>query len=197
MSWSKLWQRGGRKEKKEAPAPAPTLAPGPETVTLAWVAADGGAHCEVAPFHSHGEGQIGVQLSQAIEPDTPVWLISADGFEHAGAVLACNVQQDRLIGHITLREPAGEAPEDTATRVQWIEPGGEAVACAASLAAKGDGRIRVSLPRALPASTVVRIAGREYQCLGVSDSCEQEGEGWVAEVEVISPSLRLPQRAAA
>ncbi len=193
MSWSKLWQRGGRKEKKQAPAPPV----GPETVTLAWVAADGAGHCEVASMQSHGEGQIGIQLSQSIEPDTPVWLISANGVDRAGMLLACNVQQDRLTGHLTLCEPAGELTDGKATRVQWIEPGGDTVTCAASLTGKGDGRIRVALPRALPATAVVRIAGRQYQCLAVSGSCEQEGEGWVADVEVISPSMPLPQRAAA
>ena len=148
MSWSKLWQRGGRKEKKQAPASQA----GPETVTLAWVAAEGAAHCEVASMQGQGKAQINVQLSESIEPDTPVWLISANGVDRSGTLVACNVQQGRLIGHITLRKPAGKRTDGTATRIQWIEPGGDTVTCAASLTGKGDGRIRVSLPRVLPAS---------------------------------------------
>ena len=148
-------------------------------------------------MQSQGESRIGVQLSQSIEPDTPVWLISPNGVDRAGTLMACNVQQDRLIAHITFREPTRKLTGDMATRIQWIEPGGDTVTCAASLTGKGDGRIRVLLPRALPASAVVRIAGQQYQCLAVSGSCEQEGEGWVADVEVISPSMPLPQRAAA
>ena len=193
MSLSKLWQRSGRKERKEAPAPPS----GPATVTIAWVAADGRGHCQVASMQGDGEGQIGVQLDQAIESDTPVWLISADGVDRAGTLTACNVQQNQLIGHITLSQPVAQLSEGTATRAQWIEPGGQTVDCEASLAAVGDGRIRLSLPLTLPAATVVRIAGHEYQCLGVSDSGEQDGESWVTDVQVISPSLRLPQRVAA
>ena len=125
MSWSKLWQRGGRKVKKQAPEPA-----------------SGDAYCEVASIHSHGEDQIGINLRGA------------------------------------------------------IEPGGQTVASGAALTGTGDGKIRVSLPVTLPPSTAVGIAGLECQCLGVSGPCEEGGDAWVADVEVISPSLPLPQRAA-
>ena len=198
MSWSKWRPRGGRKGRKSAPAPVSPISDA-ETVTLAWVSADGDAHCESALLDSCGDREITVQLGQTIGPDTPVWLISADGFERAGTVAACNVQQDRLIGHITLHEatPVEKSPQDGASRIQWVEPGGETVDCAASLAGTGEGRVRVSLPRPLPASSVVRIAAREYQCLGAAKSCEPEGEGWVADVEVISPALRMPRSEAA
>ena len=75
------------------------------------------------------------------------------------------------------------------------EPGGDTVTCAASLTGK-NGRIRVLLPRAMPASAVVRIAGQSINASQLV-AREQEGEGWVADVEVISPSMPLPQRAAA
>ncbi len=198
MSWSKWWPRGRRKEGTRAANPVSPLSDG-ETVMLAWVSADGDAHCESVRLDSRGDREIAVRLGQTIGTDTPVWLISADGFERAGSVVACDVQQDRLIGHITLRDatPAAKSPQDAASRIQWVEPGGERVDCAASLAGTGEGRVRVSLPRALPASTVVRIAAREYQCLAAAKSCEPEGEGWVADVEVISPALRMHRSEAA
>ena len=197
-SWSKWWPRGGRKERTSAAAPVSPISDA-ETVALAWVSSDGDPHCESVLFHSRGDREIAVRLGRTIGPDTPVWLISADGFERAGTVVACNVQQDRLIGHITLREatPVEESPQGAASRIQWVEPGGETVDCAASLAGTGEGRVRVSLPRPLPASSVVRIAAREYQCLGAAKACEPEGEGWVADVEVISPAFRMPRSEAA
>ena len=192
MSWSKLWQRGGRKQESgNEKRGAPAAASGPEAVTLAWLAADGVARCEGATVHSHTHDQIGVQLSQAIEPDTPVWLIS-DGFERAGVVLACNVQQDHLIGHITLREEtlAKVSAEGPASCLHWIEHRGGATSCIVSLAGAGEGRVSASLPRNIPSSTMVRIVGREYQCLGASTSCERQGQRWIANIDVISHTFK-------
>ena len=194
MSWSKLWQRNGGKRKQTAQAPAS----GPVPVTLAWVSPDGQPCCEQVSLTKRLSSGGEVKLRHAIEPNTPVWLISDEGFERLGSIASCDRVEDRFVGRINYvsGEPQTKA-SPAGTRIKWLDADGKAVESPASLAAAGEGQLRLSLARAVPAATIIRIAGHEYQCLASTVSCEQQGEAWIAEADLISPAFKRRQPQAA
>lgn len=186
MSLSGWLQRG---MKKLRPGEASVETSVATTAAIGWMDAQGVAHASKAKLGERFDGGIDLLLDQEIIVDTPIWLISDDGFDKAAAVHFCNREQSRYTVRVAFLDDASGLDEGTAfsaARMKWTEGSGRVVGCAVSLRGGKEGELTVSMAEALPVPSVVLLTGGNYQCLGAVQSSEEEKDCWVAQVQVIS-----------
>lgn len=186
MSLSGWLQRG---MKKLRTSEAPVARSEATTAAIGWMDAQGIAHASKAKLGERFEGGIDLLLDEEIKVDTPVWLISDDGFDKAATVHFCSREQSRYTVRVVFLEDASGLEEDaviTAARMKWTEGSGRVVGCTVSLRSGKEGELTVSMAEALPVPSVVLLTGGSYQCLGAVQSSQEEMDCWVAQVQVIS-----------
>jgi hypothetical protein len=197
MSLSGWLQRG---MKKLRPGDAPVARSEATTAAIGWMDAQGVAHASKAKLGERFEGGMDLLLDEEIMVDTPIWLISDDGFDKAATVHFCNREQSRYTVRVAFLEDASGLEESaaiSAARMKWTEGSGRVVGCAISLRSGKDGELTITMAEALPVPRVVLLTGGSYQCMGAVQSCEEEEDCWVAQVQVISDAYpRAMARAA-
>ena len=159
------------------------------TAAVGWLAEDGVAHAVTAKLGERFDGGIDILLAEEISIDTPIWLISADGFDKAAAVHFCSREQGRYTVRVGFLEDTSGLEKNTAfsaARMKWTEGSGRVVGCTILLRNGENSELAVSMAEAVPVPSVVLLTGGDYQCLGAVSSCQEEEDCWVAQVRVIS-----------
>lgn len=191
MSLSGWFQRGTKKKPK---AQAPRPVSNATTAIVAWVDGEGASRSAKALLGQRFEGGIDIGLADEIPVDTPLWLLSEDGFDRVASVHFCGggnghytVRVGFLDGDSTEADDATEAP-----RMRWIEGASRIVGCAVSFENSEAGNLTVTMAEAVPVPSVVLLTGGGYQCLGSVRGCDEEKDRWVADVKVISEAYPRP-----
>jgi len=190
MSLSGWFQRGAKKKA----APAPQAVSTATTAIVAWVDGEGTPRSAKAMLGERFEGGIDLGLGYEIPVDTPLWLLSEDGFDRVASVHFCGGES----GHYAVRVGFldGDSPEaDEATessRMRWIEGASRIVGCPVSFENGEAGNLTVTMAEAVPVPSVVLLTGGGYQCLGSVGDCDEGKDSWVADVKVISDAYPRP-----
>jgi hypothetical protein len=181
------WLQRGIKKLRTGEAPVEVSQA--TTAAVGWLDEEGVAHAVTARLGERFDGGIDLLLKEGISVDTPIWLISEDGFDRAAAVHFSSQEQGRYTVRVAFLEDTSGLGKDTpfsAARMKWTEGSGRVVGCTVSLSSGENGELAVRMTEAVPVPSVVLLTGGDYQCLGEVRGCQEEDDCWVAQVRVVS-----------
>lgn len=191
MSLSGWFQRGAKKEQGDQ---APQAVSTATTATVAWVSRQGTPRAAKAMLGERFEGGIDLGLAEEIAVDTPLWLLSEDGFDRVASVHFCGGESGRFTVRVGFLDDAPSEADEAieSSRMRWIEGANRVVGCAVSFQSGEAGKLTVTMAEAAPVPSVVLLSSGGYQCLGSVRGCEEEKDRWVADVQVMSEAFPRP-----
>lgn len=161
---------------------------------MSWINDDGSWKTVTVWLKNSGEGGVGLISRKAVEIHREVWVITDKGEDWQGVIRYCNESEEGFqVGFERIKAKASKAdPTSVGTQLKWIEKSGKLMLVPVMVRNAGDGRLEVVASKAVPAPSIVLVAGKEVRCLASAKACHKRGNRFLVEMEVVSDTYKHP-----